>query len=403
MRTQLEKFYTSGEFAKKANVSIRTIRYYDKQNLLKPADISDAGYRLYTDADFAKLQKILSLKYLGFSLEEIRSITVGDEDDNYIKESLALQQRLLKKKIEHLHLVEQTLQETMELVKEDDVVEWDKILRLIHITNMEKSLVEQYKNAANIDIRIELHKRFSQNHQTWFSWIYQQLQLESGEEVLELGCGNGQLWLESASIIPQNMTLCLTDISEGVISDVKQKVAPLQQNHINFEVMDCCTIQKENAIYDKVIANHVLFYVKNLDQALNGIVSVLKATGMFFCTTYGKNHMKEISQLVKEFDSRITLSDIQLYDIFGLENGKQALEQYFDQVEEVLYEDSLEVDEVGPLMEYILSCHGNQQEYLSNRYEEFRSFLERKIQKKGTITITKQAGGFICHKGGNLR
>ena len=64
-------YYTSGEFAKKANVTLRTIRYYDRQGILKPSKVADNGYRLYTDADFAKLQKILSLKDLGFSLENI--------------------------------------------------------------------------------------------------------------------------------------------------------------------------------------------------------------------------------------------------------------------------------------------------------------------------------------------
>ena len=73
------KYYTSGEFAKKANVTIRTIRYYDKQGILKPSKVSDAGYRMYTDEDFARLQKILSLKYLGFSLEEIMAMTINDE------------------------------------------------------------------------------------------------------------------------------------------------------------------------------------------------------------------------------------------------------------------------------------------------------------------------------------
>lgn len=66
------RIYTTGEFAKKAGVSVRTIRYYDKQGMLKPSHVSQSGYRLYTDGDFARLQKILTLKYLGFSLEEIR-------------------------------------------------------------------------------------------------------------------------------------------------------------------------------------------------------------------------------------------------------------------------------------------------------------------------------------------
>ena len=54
-----ETFYTAGDFAKKAGVTIRTIRFYDSKGLLKPSSISDSGYRLYTDADFAKLQIIL--------------------------------------------------------------------------------------------------------------------------------------------------------------------------------------------------------------------------------------------------------------------------------------------------------------------------------------------------------
>ena len=68
----MPKYYTSGEFAKKAHVSIRTIRYYDQKNLLKPSTRTTSGARRYTDADFAKLQQILLLKYLGFSLSDIR-------------------------------------------------------------------------------------------------------------------------------------------------------------------------------------------------------------------------------------------------------------------------------------------------------------------------------------------
>ncbi len=41
-------YYTSGEFAKKANVTLRTIRYYDRQGILKPSKVADNGYRLYT-------------------------------------------------------------------------------------------------------------------------------------------------------------------------------------------------------------------------------------------------------------------------------------------------------------------------------------------------------------------
>ena len=52
-------YYRTGEFARKASVSVRTLRYYDRLGLLSPSTYSEAGYRLYTDQDFPRLQQIL--------------------------------------------------------------------------------------------------------------------------------------------------------------------------------------------------------------------------------------------------------------------------------------------------------------------------------------------------------
>lgn len=393
----MDQYYTSGQFAKKANVSIRTVRYYDKQGLLKPAGMSEGGYRLYTDSDFAKLQKILSLKYLGFSLDEIRSITINDDDNGYVEESLLLQMNLISKRIEHLKLVEQTLKETSKLVTDNKSVDWNKILHLIHITNMEKSLVEQYKDAANLNIRIGLHKKYTKNPMGWFCWLYGLMEPLDGKSILELGCGNGELWRANRDRIPVDTKICLSDLSEGMVRDAEEglKSAP---GNFSFEVFDCRQIPKPEESFDGVAANHLLFYLTNLDVDLAQVYRVLKPGGTFYCSTYGKDHMKEISQLVKEFDSRIALSEVNLYDVFGLENGKELLEKHFASVDQVVYDDYLEVRDAGALMEYILSCHGNQQEYLSDRYDEFRAFLEKKMEKKGFIHITKQAGAFVCKK-----
>ena len=61
---------------------------YDQKNLLKPAARTKSGARRYTDQDFAKLQQILLLKYLGFSLNEIREMTIGAGDAQFLLGSL---------------------------------------------------------------------------------------------------------------------------------------------------------------------------------------------------------------------------------------------------------------------------------------------------------------------------
>jgi MerR family transcriptional regulator, thiopeptide resistance regulator len=60
-----------GELAERSGISVRTLHHYDEIGLLAPSQRSSSGHRLYTDADVLRLQQIISLRSLGFSLFEI--------------------------------------------------------------------------------------------------------------------------------------------------------------------------------------------------------------------------------------------------------------------------------------------------------------------------------------------
>ena len=107
----MEKLYSTGEFAKIAGVTIRTIRYYDKIGLLKPTKVLNNGYRRYCNNDLITLQKIVSLKQLGFSLEEIYPL-IQDNDKNSFKKSIQLQISLLDQKIQKLNALKESLKST---------------------------------------------------------------------------------------------------------------------------------------------------------------------------------------------------------------------------------------------------------------------------------------------------
>ena len=377
-------YYKTGQFAKLANVSERTIRYYDKIGLLKPSFVMENGYRQYSDLDLLKLQKILSLKHLGFSIEEIFPMVM---DNTNLKESFELQIDLIEDKISHL----QSLKDALKKASQTPDLSWNMILSLVQLSNEETNIIEQYKNAKNLNDRISLHEKYSTNKQGWFNWLFYQIDFSRVNRLLELGCGNGKLWQENR-IDLRNREIFLSDISEGMVEEVRNKLG----TDFNCIVADAEKIPFKDEYFDSIIANHVLFYLNDLNLGLKEIDRVLKSDGILYCSTYGKNHMKEITEIVQNFDSRINLSNHSLYDIFGLENGESILKEYFFNIQRMDYKDSLEITESKPLIDYIMSCHGNQNEILGPRLNEFKEYIEELLENNGKIVVTKQAGLFVC-------
>ena len=76
--------YTTGDLAKLCDVSVRTVQFYDTKDLLKPADLTEGGRRLYTEDDLKKLRLICLLKSLGLSLNSIKGILESDRPDRVL-------------------------------------------------------------------------------------------------------------------------------------------------------------------------------------------------------------------------------------------------------------------------------------------------------------------------------
>ena len=91
---------TVKEISRMTGVSVRTLQYYDKIGLLKPASYTEAGYRLYDDTSLERLSQILLFRELEFPLAEIRAILNTPDFDR--KRALAQQIEMLELKREHL-------------------------------------------------------------------------------------------------------------------------------------------------------------------------------------------------------------------------------------------------------------------------------------------------------------
>ena len=186
----------------------------------------------------------------------------------------------------------------------------------------------QYLNAGNISARINLHNQFSVNKQGWFPWVYEQCNIVKGMRILEIGCADGTLWVDNIGQLAmtgkrnelpgkrrKNISVELTDISEGMISDARRNVKKATESwkerdidvSFRFRVASCEKTGAKDEMYDLVIADHVLFYCKNINKALDEIVRVLKPGGVLVCSTYGSMHMQEISKLFRHMTRELHL------------------------------------------------------------------------------------------------
>lgn len=106
--------HTVGEVAKLAHVSVRALHHYDEVGLLKPSGRSEAGYRLYSDADLERLQQVLFYKELGFELEEIREIMADPDFDR--REALEAQRVLIAEQALRLEALMGLIDRTIERI-----------------------------------------------------------------------------------------------------------------------------------------------------------------------------------------------------------------------------------------------------------------------------------------------
>ncbi|MEU6330863.1 MerR family transcriptional regulator [Streptomyces sp. NPDC047049] len=105
--------YSVGQVSGFAGITVRTLHHYDKAGLLSPSDRSAAGYRLYSDADLARLQQILFYRELGFPLDEIATI-LEDPQANAL-EHLRARHRSLNDQIAKLQRLVEVAENAMKV------------------------------------------------------------------------------------------------------------------------------------------------------------------------------------------------------------------------------------------------------------------------------------------------
>lgn len=98
--TDDQKTYSTGELAQACGTTVRTVQYYDERGLVHPTDLTEGGRRVYTEADAARLRRVLLLKSLGLRLADIRSLLSSDASTTVLRDILVEQDARLAAELE---------------------------------------------------------------------------------------------------------------------------------------------------------------------------------------------------------------------------------------------------------------------------------------------------------------
>ena len=154
-------FMTVGEVAKKMGVTIRTLQYYDREGLLSPSAESKGGRRLYTDKDLITLHQIISLKSLGFSLDDIKERLISLETPTDVANALTEQADDIRKKIEQLQASLSAIEQLKAEVLQMQTVKFKKYADIIVNLQMKNDsyyLIKRFDDDTLDHIRSQFDK-----------------------------------------------------------------------------------------------------------------------------------------------------------------------------------------------------------------------------------------------------
>ena len=233
-------------------------------------------------------------------------------------------------------------------------------------------------------------------------WVFEHLHIKEGMKILEIGCGNGLLWETNIRRLPSNLEICLSDYSEGMLESIKDsfkkyKDELIQKNiRISYRQEDGNDLQLGDMKFDVIIANHMLYHLEQREECLLRLKKALKKDGKLICSTIGNGHMKELMELVMEFDNTIDNTLELCVNRFSLQNGGSQLIKLFNHVERFDYDCNLIVDDARVIWDYVYSFPGNAPVILEKSGDVLMKMISERIDKEGAFLIHKETGLFEC-------
>jgi SAM-dependent methyltransferase len=249
---------------------------------------------------------------------------------------------------------------------------------------------EQYGDGTKLDVRIELHRRFStaipfpEFEAALIDW-------PDAPQVLECGTGTGRFWDNTQ--VPDSASLMLTDLSPGMVAESVAHAQGSGRTDVTGRECDVQALPFADSSFDVVVANHMLYHVPDPDLGVAELARVLRPSGVTLISTNGYGHMdvvKEVrAQVFEDHGDR-------LYEVFGIDTGEARLRCAFASVVWHAYDNDLIVDDPAMLTAYCLSFPPGEQATPAEA-AGVADAVEARFGD-GPVRVRTRTGAFVCRK-----
>lgn len=387
--------YTIGQLAESSGVSPKALRIYEKRGLLQPVRDNRNNYRLYDESAKIELQKIIMLKFLGFSLEQIK-VFLEENRCAGIEECFVEQKYLLEQKKQQLETVISCIDKAI----------WECRENKLNMDEMLDAMNYILKNRKADEMVWKLVK-FSPKASEWNCWVFEQAELQESNTILDAGAGWGNLWRMNWNRLPDDIHVTCVDKHNTWADQFEEFVSEhsgkglIAKDTFSFQWGDMENMDF-NQKFDCIFFNHTAAYMKNGDKMLDKFSHSMNQTGKLICTWGGLMVYRQIREWVSEYGDGLEEFLKKENTLLKWQNlWEDKLHNAFPVVEKRSYEVNLYFNQPEECMEYIISICKPLKPVLYAQKKKFLSFLNNKMNHQGIIEIKKDTYLYLCRKGEN--
>ena len=321
----MSKKYNIKEVAKLFNITTNKIRYYEKQELIKPIRDEENDYRIYSGKDIMQLQAVLLYRSIGLSIKTIKEIIKRNDGIDYL-EHFNRQWIMVNDEIHRLNTIRESLEKIIDTLYEDEKMNSDKIFPIIEEGNKVASIREGWKDKWNFnswadsydeDVKVDRGAlKIYENYNKVLNKVYEKSTI-TGENisVLDIGVGTGNL---AKKFLENNYRVVGIDQSREMLRVAKHKYPNLKVRLGEF-----LKIPFNDKVFDIIVSTYAFHHLNSEEKslAIKEMIRVLKDNGKIVIGDLMFKNRVEEEWVLKE------LTEVQVDEI------KDEYYSYIDELE----------------------------------------------------------------------